>query len=93
LILVKLSAEQIARAKSANGERKRITHAVLCNPYGRLFGTEKQCLEYYSIWQDLFSALFVQAIQTDVHPITNYQTTTNLAKRLASTASSMKPRF
>ena len=30
LILVTLNPEQIAKAKEANGKRKRITHALLC---------------------------------------------------------------
>ena len=44
LTLVILTPEQIARAKEANGSRKRITHALVCGPYGRMFGTERQCL-------------------------------------------------
>ena len=43
LTLVTLTADQIANAKEANGQRKRITHALICGPYGQKFGTEKQC--------------------------------------------------
>jgi len=43
LTLVVLTPEQIARAKAANGNRKRITHALVCGPYGQMFGTERPC--------------------------------------------------
>ena len=39
--LVILTPEQIARAKAANGSRKRITHALVCGPHGKMFGTER----------------------------------------------------
>ncbi|EGR1559814.1 hypothetical protein D6Y19_24695 [Vibrio parahaemolyticus] len=54
LILVALSEEQITQAKAANGQRKKITHALLCGSYGQIFGTEKQCLKYYNAWKDIF---------------------------------------
>ena len=47
LTLVTLSQEQIAKAKKANGTRKRITHALVCGPYGQILGTEAQCLKYW----------------------------------------------
>ncbi len=30
--------------------RKRITHALICGPYGQVFGTEKECLQYFTAW-------------------------------------------
>ena len=78
LTLVTLTPEQIARAKEINGKRKRITHALLCAPYGQLFGTEKQCLKYYRVWKQIFSNLFVKAVLTDNHDIVNYHSTFNL---------------
>ena len=39
LTLVILAPEKIARAKEANGSRKRVTHALVCGPYGRMFET------------------------------------------------------
>ena len=48
LTLVTLSDEQVAKAKVANGPRKRITHALICGPHGQMFGTEKQCLKYWT---------------------------------------------
>ena len=50
LILVKLSPDQIAAAKEANGRRRRITHALLCGPYGQRFDTERQCRRYFEAW-------------------------------------------
>ena len=65
LVLVPLSQDQIAKAKEAHGKRKRITHALLCGPYGQLFGTEKQCLKYYEVWSSIFPQLFKQAYQAE----------------------------
>ena len=58
LILVTLNPEQIAKAKEANGKRKRITHTLLCGHYGQIFGTEKHCLKYYTAWKQNFPTLF-----------------------------------
>ena len=95
LILVALDAEQIARAKEANGHRKRITHALVCGPYGQMFGTEKECLRYFTAWDPdhrievapgqfraLFADLFDKAVRTIAYPITDYRTTPDLAARL-----------
>ena len=35
LTLVRLDPEQIAKAKEANGARKKITHALICGPTAR----------------------------------------------------------
>ena len=50
LTLVILTPEQITRAREGNGGRKRITHALVCAPFGRMFGTERQCLKYLTGW-------------------------------------------
>ena len=50
LTLVILTPEQIGRAREANGRRKRITHALVCGPYGQMFGTERQCRKYFTLW-------------------------------------------
>ena len=65
LVLVTLTDEQIAKAKAANGKRKRITHALLCGPYGQMFGTEQQCWKYYATWREIFPELFEQAYEVD----------------------------
>ena len=82
LILVALSREQIERAKEVNGKRKRITHALLCGPYGQMFGTENQCLKYWSVWAEIFPSVFSRAVRTDSHEISDYKTTFNLVNRL-----------
>ena len=95
LTLVILTAEQIARAKEANGRRRRITHALVCGPHGQMFGTEKACLKYFTIWDPdhrievapgqyraLFADLFDKAVKTTAYPITDYRTTPGLATRL-----------
>lgn len=50
LTLVILPPEQIARDKEANGRRKRITLALVCGPRGKMFGMERQCLKYFTVW-------------------------------------------
>lgn len=95
LILVTLNAEQIKRAREANGRRKRITHALICGPYGQMFGTERECLKYFVAWdpdhrievapgqfRTPFADLFDKAVRTIVYPITDYRTTPDLAMRL-----------
>ncbi|MYD92947.1 MAG: hypothetical protein F4Y02_04495 [Chloroflexi bacterium] len=107
LTLVILMPEQIARAREANGRRKRITHALVCGPCGQMFGTERQCLRYFTVWEPdhrievapgqfraLFADLFDQAMTTTAHAINDYRTTLYLAKRLmeaSGTAPSAAP--
>ena len=95
LTLVALNREQIAKAKEVNGKRKQITHAVICGPYGQLFGTEKQCLKYYSAWAparrievapgkkvSIFPNLFGRAVRTDNYEISDFESTFNLVNKL-----------
>jgi len=79
LILAKLSDEQVAKAKNKNGERKKITHVLLCGDYGQRFGTEKQCLKYYNAWKDIFKELFESSSKSEsIDTIPNYETTFDL---------------
>lgn len=85
LILVKLSPDQIAAAKEANGRRRRITHALLCGPYGQRFDTERQCRRYFEAWdpaRGMFPGLFQKAVETEHYRITDYQTTWDLVGTL-----------
>ena len=82
LVLVVLDEEQIAKAKAANGPRKRITHAIMCGPHGQIFGTEKQCRKYYDPWKRIFPELFSTAYETDNYPISDFRTTPELVMRL-----------
>ena len=95
LTLVILTPEQIARAKEANGSRKGITHALVCGPYGQMFGTERQCLKYFTVWdpdhrievapgqfQALFADLFNKAVKTTAFAISDYRTTPDLGAQL-----------
>ena len=104
LTLVILNTEQIARAREANGRRKRITHALVCGPYGQMFGTEKECLKYFTVWDPdhrievapgqfraPFADLFDKAVRTTAYAITDYRTTPGLAARLME-ASGATPR-
>ena len=103
LILVTLSPDQILRAKEINGKRKRITHALLCGPYGQLFGTEKQCLKYFTVWdpeyrievssgnfKPLFPGLFDKAVKTDKYEITQYESTWNLVEKLIEASDALQ---
>ena len=82
LVLAALNDDQIAKAKQANGIRKRITHALICGPYGQMFGTEKQCMKYYSVWVEIFPLLFSQGVRTDGYEIVDFKTTPDLVGKL-----------
>ena len=84
LVLVKLNRKQIAKAKEAIGHRKDITHALLCGPYGQIFGTEKQCLQYCSVWPEVFPLLFAKRKRTKRAKISDYTSTFNLVNDLIS---------
>ena len=104
LTLVILTPEQIARARAANGNRKRITHALVCGPYGQMFGTERQCLKYFAAWDPghrievapgqfraLFADLFEQAVKTTAYAFSNYRTTPDLVARLLEASGAGPP--
>ena len=104
LTLVILTQEQIAQAKKANGSRKRITHALVCGPHGQMFGTEKQCLKYFTAWdpdhrievapgqyEALFGDLFDKAVKTIAYAISDYRTTSELVTRLMEASGTTLP--
>lgn len=76
--LVALDSDQIALAKQANGERKQITHAVVCGHYGQMFGTEKQCRKYFSAWSHIFPYLFSGGEEISHYQFASFKTTPNL---------------
>lgn len=80
--LVKLSDEQIEKAKTKNGERKTYTHAVLCGNLGQIFGTEQYCKKYFNAWSKIFPKLFDGGVVQDFHDIDNYETTFDLVNIL-----------
>ena len=98
MILVTLTDDQIAKAKAANGPRKRITHALLCDPYGQIFGTEIQCRKFFEAWRPDrhfevqpgqwiargFPHLFDEARITQSHDIRDFETTFDLVNILVS---------
>ena len=104
LTLVILTPEQIGRARAANGRRKRITHALVCGPYGQMFGTERQCLKYFTLWDPdhrievapgqyraLFADLFDRAVTTTAYAIGDYRTTPDLTGRLMEASGAAPP--
>jgi len=82
LVLVSLNNDQIEKAKNVNGKRKKISHALICGPYGQIFGTEKQCRKYYSVWVDIFPLLFGKALETNNYEISNYESDFDLVNKL-----------
>ena len=82
LVLVTLDPEEVLRAKEVNGKRKRITHALICGQYGRIFGTEKHCLKCYTVWSGIFSSLFSKPLRTSSYAIDNFTSSFNLETRL-----------
>jgi hypothetical protein len=82
LLLVKLNEEQIKKAKEVNGPRSKITHALLCGESGQMFGTEKQCMKYFSAWREIFPHLFKTAKIVDYYPVNDFKSTFNLVNIL-----------
>ncbi len=104
LTLVILTPEQIARAREANGSGKRITHALVCGPYGQMFGTERQCRKHFTVWDPdrrievapgkfraLSGDLFDQAVTTTAYAFSDYRTTPDLARRLMVASGTAPP--
>ena len=94
ILLVRLTADQIEKAKAANGRRRRITHALLCGPYGQIFDTETQCRKYFETWRpenrievrpgyfkSMFPNLFSDGAEKQAD-IPDYKTTHSLVTRL-----------
>ena len=87
LVLVRLTPKQIAQARAANGARRRITHALICGPFGQMFGTELQCRKYFDAWNPtnefaIFPDLFGHAVELDGYAIPNFSSTDELVMRL-----------
>lgn len=92
LILVALNQAQIAEAKRVNGRRKRITHGLLCGPYGQIFGTENHCRKYFDVWGQIFPRLFRRAVEADGHEISDFRSTFNLVNTLIEHDEALKRR-
>jgi len=90
LILVALNEEQISQAKVVNGQRKKITHALLCGSYGQIFGTEKQCSKYYNVWEDIFKDLFFESKTVQACDVLHYESTFDLVNILIAASDEKK---
>ncbi len=93
LILVSMNRQQIETAKRVNGQDKRITHALLCGPYGQIFGTESFCLKYYSVWLEVFPLLFRRRKRVRRANISDYESTFNLVNDLIAAQDAMAKHF
>ena len=82
LTLVELTQNQIKEAKKVNGQRKQITHSLVCGPHGKIFGTEKQCRKYFSVWQNVFPLIFCSSVEIEDVKINNYKSDFNLVNKL-----------
>ena len=104
LTLVILNPEQIARAREANGSRKRITRALVCGPYGQMFETERQCRKYFTVWdpdhrievapgqfRSRFADPFDRSVTTTAYAFGNYRTPPDLATRLMVASGTAPP--
>ena len=65
MILAKLNSSQIEKAKVTHGQRKQMTHVLICEGYGQIFGSEKHCSKYYSAWKKIFIELFSSIEKVD----------------------------
>lgn len=93
LVLVTLKTEQIAKAKEENGKRRQITHAVVVGNYGIMFGSEKQCTKYYSVWKNIFKDLFGNCYETDDYHLANYTDSGNVVMDLIEESERRKPKI
>lgn len=87
LVLVRLTPEQVARAEAANRARRHITHALICGPFGQMFGTEQRCRKHFDSWNPageraVFPTLFRQAVELDDFAIADFSNTDDLVQRL-----------
>lgn len=92
LLLIELTEDQIREAKAVNGERRRITHAVVCGELGQLFGTEIQCRKYFTAWSKIFPFLFNGGREVASHEFQNYESTTDLTMALIAAHNELKPK-
>ena len=83
-ILVSLNRQQVESAKRVSGQAKRIAHELLCGPCGQIFGTEKQCLKYYSVWLEVFPPLFAKRKRVKRAKLSGYKSTFNLVNDLTA---------
>ena len=82
LVLVSLNEQQIMQAKEENSKRKQITHALVVNSHGVMFGTEKQCRKYYVVWSDIFSHLFRKCYESNEYKLNCFSDSGNLVMNL-----------
>ena len=55
-----------------------------------MFGTEKQCLEYYLAWRDIFPALFFKGVEKTDCEISEYRSTFDLVNKLTEADDSLR---
>ncbi len=95
IILARLDPDQIKKAKAVNGNRRQITHALLCGPFGQMFGTEKQCRKYFDVWRPeyrfepkaghftaMFPDLFSEGLEVEYADIQDYHSTEELVTKM-----------
>lgn len=75
LIMVKLSSEQIENAKYVQGTRKKITHALVIEGKGQVFGTEKFCTKYFKYWPVNMGNVISHSYETDSYHLHNFDNT------------------
>ncbi len=93
LILVFLNDDQRIKAKEANGKRKQISHALVVGGYGVMYGTEKQCRKYYSVWKDIFNNLFDKCYETSEFSLEIYISSGNVVMDLIAESDRRKEKI
>ena len=82
LTLVTLTPEQIDKAKQENGQRRKITHVLVCGPHGQIFGTEKFCLKYFDVWVEIFPLIFSRRVKKRRHRMKDFKHTPEMVTKL-----------
>jgi len=56
-----------------------------------MFGTEKQCIKYYSVWKNIFKDIFEKCYETDQYHLTTYTCSGNVVMDLIAESDSREP--
>ena len=55
---------------------------MLCGSYGNIFGTEKNCRKYFSVWSRIYTDIFHEYYETNDIEIIDFNITSDLSIQL-----------
>ena len=93
LVVVKLNKNQIGKAKKAHAKHEKITHVLLCGPYGQLFGTEDFCTKRAITWLEVFPYIFKKRKKISRAKLSNYESTWDLVGTLITVQDGLSAQY